>query len=74
MLFLIRLYFLLRLYAGQAIGTPRVSPDDSFGKDKNGSVLAQAPTPLRVDLRGFRTPLPFDEDIFDPTYVVSNLS
>lgn len=69
---LIRLSFLLS--AGQAIGLPQVFPDNGFGRNQNGTALTQVPTPLRAVLRGFRTPLPFDEDIFDPTYVVSNLS
>jgi len=72
MLFLIPLSILLS--AGQAIWIPRVFPDNDFGQDQNGSALAQAPTPLRAIARGLKTPLPFDEDIFDPTHVVSDPS
>ena len=70
MLFLIRLSFLLS--AGQAIGIPRAFNDNSFGRAQEGSKLAQATTPLSTVPRGLRTPLPFDEYIFDPTGVVSN--
>ena len=69
MLLLIHLSFLLS--AGQAIGIPRVFPGNGFGREGNKSVLAQAPTSLKSVPRGLRTPLPFDEDIFDPTHVVS---
>ena len=68
MLSLIILSFLLS--AGQAVRIPRVSLDNI----QNGTALAQAPTPLRAVPRGVKTPLPFDEDIFDPTHVVSNPS
>ena len=72
MRFLSRLSFLLS--AGQALGIPRTFHDDSFGRAQDGPKLAQMSTPLRAVPRGLRTPLPFDEDIFDPTYVVSNPS
>ena len=72
MLSLIHLSFLLS--AGQAIGIPRAFHDNSFGQGQDGSKLAQASTTLRDVPRGLRTPLPFDEDIFDPTYAVSNPS
>jgi len=64
----------LLLSAGQAIGIPRVPPDNGSGQGQNGSALAQAQMPLSAVPRGFRTPSPFDEDIFDPTHVVSNSS
>jgi hypothetical protein len=72
MLLLIYLSFLLS--AGQAIGIPQPFPSSGFAQDQNWSVLVQAPTPPRAVSRGFRNPLPFDEDIFDPTHVVSNPS
>jgi hypothetical protein len=73
MLFLLHLSFLLS--AGQAIRIPRYSLHDDLGQDQSdGPVLAQIPTALGAIPRGFRTPLPFDEDVFDPTHVVSNPS
>ena len=69
MLFLVHLSF---LSAGQAIGIPRISLDNASGRERpDRSALEATLLPLAVS-RGFRTPLPFDEDVFDPTYVVSN--
>ena len=67
---LILLSFLLS--AGKATGVPRMFPGTNFERDRNISALVQAPMPLGTIPRGFRTPLPLDDDIFDPTHVVSN--
>ena len=71
MLLLIRLSFLLS--AGQAIGIPRI-PSNEFVQDWADSALARELVPRGTIPRGFRTPIPLDEDVFDPTHVVSNTS
>jgi hypothetical protein len=70
MLFWIRLSFLLS--ASQAIGVPRAFLDSNLEQARNASTLAQAPALSMAIPRGLKAPLPFDEEIFDPTHVVSD--
>ena len=46
-------------------------PGSSLEQDRNISALVQTSMPLRTVPRAFRTPLPLDDYIFDPTHVVS---